>query len=80
MHQTITIVTLPKKLLFKIPQNNYILRKKKALNNGGCCYRHNYKICPSTQSVPYIGYTYFESLGRVKQDIGRYYLQWAKLG
>jgi hypothetical protein len=54
MHQTITIVTLPKKLLFKIPQNNYILRKKKALNNGGCCYRHNYKICPSTQSVPYI--------------------------
>lgn len=31
MHQTITIVTLPKKLLFKIPQNNYILRKRKHL-------------------------------------------------
>ncbi len=80
MKQTISIVIPPQEILKRVSTNNYFLRKKLENSEAEATeadkrYRYNYRICPSTRSVPYIGYTYSKDLRRIKEEISRRYLQ-----
>ena len=75
MSHTISVVLPPKVLLIRVLRKDYLLRKHQEVIVAEERYRYNYRICPPTRGVPYIGYTYSQNITRVKEEISRHYIQ-----